>query len=402
VTLEARVCTAAFFVYLGIGATGPILPEVRRSLALSAADIGIVVAAFGLARLCVDLPGGALAARLGFRIPFLLGSLLLAAGSTWSAVTAGVPGLVTGQILAGIGCVFCHVTALVVLSSQASAGTSGRTMGFYFGATFAGLALGGAIAGQIAAVLGWRAAFLGAATASLAGFLVVLLPGRRPAASAPRPGPSPGSARWRPLLAPHLLSVYLLHFTALFLWAGVRTAVWPFIASEVGGLSVRAIGLALGIGSFVTLGTLASAGALSDRWGKVPVITVGLLASVAGLAVPLLATSAGALLASLLLLDLGQGILAPSASALLADVHRSTPGIGTATGLMRLLGDLGWLVGPLAVTSVIERLDYSAGLAVATLVPLGNLLLLRVYRLALQTGESPGCPVAAGAGPRGG
>lgn len=401
-TLEARVCTAAFFVYLGIGATGPILPEVRQSLALSAADIGIVVAAFGLARLCVDLPGGALAARLGFRVPFLLGSLLLAAGSTWSAVTAGVPGLVTGQILAGIGCVFCHVTALVVLSSQASAGTSGRTMGFYFGATFAGLALGGAIAGQVAAVLGWRAAFLGAATAALAGFVVVLLPGRGLAAPAPGPDPSPGSARWRPLLAPRLLSVYLLHFTALFLWAGVRTAVWPFIASEVGGLSVRTIGLALGIGSFVTLGTLASAGALGDRWGKVPVIAVGLLASVAGLAVPLLATSAGALLASLLLLDLGQGILAPSASALLADLHRTTPGIGTATGLMRLLGDLGWLVGPLAVTGVIERLDYSAGLAVATLVPLGNLLLLRVYPPALQTGESPGRPVAAVAGPRGG
>ena len=81
-TIEARVCAAAFFVYLGVGATGPILPEVRRSLTLSPADIGVVVAAFGLARLCVDLPGGALAARLGFRAPFLLGSLLLAAGST--------------------------------------------------------------------------------------------------------------------------------------------------------------------------------------------------------------------------------------------------------------------------------------------------------------------------------
>jgi MFS family permease len=274
-------------------------------------------------------------------------------------------------------------------------------MGLYFGATFAGLALGGPVAGQLAATLGWRAAFVGAAVAALTGLAVVLLPGRWPAAPGPRPAASSGQARWWPLLSPRLVSIYLLHFTALFLWAGVRTAVWPSLAAEVGGLSVRAIGLALGIGSFVTLGTLASAGALGDRWGKVPVITVGLMASVAGLVVPLLATSVIALLASLLLLDFGQGILAPSASALLADIHR-TPAIGIATGMMRLLGDLGWLVGPLAITGAVERLSISAGLALATLVPLGNLLLLRVCQPAVGTGERTDRPVAAASpGPRG-
>ena len=398
-TLEARVCAAAFLIYLGIGATGPILPEVRRGLGLSATQLGVVVAAFGLARLCVDLPAGALAARLGFRTPFVLGALLLGAGSLWSATAAGTPALVAGQILAGLGCVFCHVTALVVLSRRAAAGRSGRTMGLYFGATFAGLALGGAVAGHVTATLGWRAAFSVAAGSAIAGLAVALLGPADPVDPAREPGGTAARPRWGPLLAPRLVSIYLLHFTALFLWAGVRTAVWPSLASDA-GLSARAIGLALGAGSFVTLFTLASAGTLGDRWGKVPVLSLGLLISVAGLAVPVLAAGAVALLASLVLLDVGQGLLAPTASALLADVHRQ-PGIGIATGLMRLLGDTGWLVGPLLVTGVIEWRDSSLALGLAALVPLGNLILLRTVGPAGRTGGRPGLTAAAAAGPRG-
>lgn len=384
-TFEIRVCAAGFLVYLAVGATGPLLPEVRRALGLSAADIGVVVAAFGLARLCLDLPTGPLAARFGFRLPFLLGALLLAVGSAGSAAAASVVGLAAAQALAGVGCVLCHVTALVVLSARAAAGHSGRLMGFYFGATFAGLAIGGAIAGQLAAGWGWRAAFAGAAGFAVAG-LGAALALRGDDAIRRRPTAASGVLGWRDALTPRLLSIYLLHFTALFLWAGVRTAVWPSLAADLGGLSVEAIGLALGIGSFVTLGTLVWAGALGDRWGKRPVLTVGLLASAVGLAVPVLGTSALALLASLLLLDLGQGILAPVASALLADLHDQRD-IGAATGVMRLLGDVGWLVGPLLVTGLIEWRDHAVALALAALVPLGNLLMLRICLPADRAGR---------------
>jgi hypothetical protein len=129
-------------------------------------------------------------------------------------------------------------------------------------------------------------------------------------------------------------------------------------------------------------------------------ITVGLLVSAAGLVLPVLAAGTGALLGSLLLLDVGQGILAPTASALLADVHRQ-PGIGIATGLMRLLGDTGWLVGPLLVTGVVEWRNASAALGLAALVPLGNLLLLRAVAPPGRPGSRPGLRAAAAVEPRG-
>jgi DHA1 family multidrug resistance protein-like MFS transporter len=393
-TPEARVCTAAFLVYLGIGMTGPVLAEGRRDLGLSAAELGAVVAAFGLARLCVDLPAGAVAARFGFRSPFVLGAFLLAAGFLWSAAAGGTPALMGGQVLAGLGGVFCHVTALVVLARWAAPGRSGRTMGRYFGATFLGLAAGGAMAGQVAAALGWRAAFGAAAGVSVLGLGTALL-----APAEPReryrlePAMTASLARWRPLLAPRLVAIYLLHFTALFLWAGVRTAVWPSLASDA-GLSVRAIGLALGAGSLVTLVTLAGAGRLGDRWGKVPVVSIGLLVCVGGLGVSAMIAGALALLVTLLLMDVGQALLAPSASALLADEHPHSS-IGRATGLMRLLGDTGWIIGPLVVTGIMEWRAASLALGVAALVPLGNLILLRAVGSAGRTTGRPDLTAAA-------
>jgi MFS family permease len=254
------------------------------------------------------------------------------------------------------------------------------------------------VAGQVTAAFGWRAAFGVAAGSAIAGLAVALLTGSDPVDMSREPAGAVERTRWKPLLAPGLVSIYLLHFTALFLWAGVRTAMWPSLASEA-GLSVRAIGVALGAGSFVTLATLASAGRLGDRWGKVPVLSLGLAISVVGLAVPVLAAGALALLVSLVLLDVGQGLLAPTASALLADVYRQ-PGIGLATGLMRLLGDTGWLVGPLLVTGAIQWRDSSLALGLAALVPLGNLILLRAAGPSSQVGGRPGF-AAASAGPRG-
>jgi hypothetical protein len=80
-----------------------------------------------------------------------------------SAVTAG---LVTGQILAGIGCVLRNSTGGPLSQARPA---SGRT-GLYFGATFAGLRLGAPSQGKRGGA-GLARRVLGAATASLAGFL---------------------------------------------------------------------------------------------------------------------------------------------------------------------------------------------------------------------------------------
>jgi MFS family permease len=180
---------------------------------------------------------------------------------------------------------------------------------------------------------------------------------------------------WRGVLHPRLWSVYLLHFTALFLWAGVRGTLWPILAAAEGRLSAEAIGAALGACSLLSLGALYVAGIAGDRYGKRPVIAVGLLAAGTGIGLLVGAADPRVIVAGLALQDLGQGFMAANASALLADALRG-PGIGLATGVMRLTADVGGLAGPLLLGAMAGWLGYGAASVLAAVVPLANLVLL--------------------------
>jgi DHA1 family multidrug resistance protein-like MFS transporter len=376
---EGAIYAIGFLVYVAIGTVVPLVPEFHRDLGTSIAEVSLIVSAFGLARLCVDLPVASLAVRVGFRGLLGAGTAFLAVAYAGSAAASGVLGLVLGQMVAGIGSALCHVTSLSLLGARSTPERSGRTMGHYFVATFSGLTVAGPLSGFVAARVGWRASLLVAAgAAALALGLVVLLP--LPTGNAIGVGPRPAKApAWRTVLRPHLLTVYLLHFTALFLWAGVRGTLWPTLASTHARLSVDTIGTTLGLGSLLSLGALHLAGILGDRHGKRPVIAFGLVASAVGIGLLAMPNRPVVLFASLAFQDLGQGFLAANASALLADVLRG-PGIGLATGVMRLTADVGWLVGPLALGGLAGGLGYGVATAVAVAVPLANLVLLKAAR----------------------
>jgi MFS family permease len=353
----------------------PLVPEFQRHLGASIGDVSLVVAAFGLARVCVDLPVARLGVRLGTRPLLTAGTLALALAYGGSAMVTGIPGLLLAQLVAGVGSALCHVTSLAALGAWSLPDRSGRIMGRYFLATFGGLAVAAPLSGYVASRAGWRASLLAAAlVAALALALVTLaLPsGRAPLAAAAPPG---GAADWRRVLAPRLWTIYLLHGTALFLWAGVRGMLWPTLAGGEGRFSVDAIGTALGAGSVLSLGVLSVAGAAADRYGKRPVIGLGLGVAATGVALLGGPPTPAVLLASLALQDIGQGLMASNASALLADALPG-PSLGLATGVMRLTADVGWLVGPLVLGGVAGSMGTAATVAVAAAVPLGSLLVL--------------------------
>ena len=273
----------------GHRATGPLLPEFQRALgARRRRSIGIVVAAFGIARLCVDLPVRARWRRgSGFR-PVRSWRRPARWRPPGRRSAAGMAGLVLAQILAGVGCVLCHVTAW---SSSARSGPR-RALRTDHGpllrrdlrrasrsaARWQGRSLPRSAGGPPSRGRGGGSALRARAD-----------PGR------PRPGVGAGAraacglagALGRRARAPAWCRVYLLHFTALFLWAGVRTAVWPSLASEAAAVGARDRTGARRRGPSMTLFTLASAGqAPATGWGKVPVITSASWSSVVGLAGP--------------------------------------------------------------------------------------------------------------------
>ncbi|MFH1086698.1 MAG: MFS transporter, partial [Chloroflexota bacterium] len=62
--LVALLCQV-FLIMLGMGLVGPILPLYASSFGVSAAAVGMLVTAFGIARFITNMPAGALAERIG-------------------------------------------------------------------------------------------------------------------------------------------------------------------------------------------------------------------------------------------------------------------------------------------------------------------------------------------------
>jgi MFS family permease len=367
-----------FFAYLAVGSLAPLVPEFQRDLALSGAAVGMVIGAYGAARLCFSLPAGRLAERVDHRRLVGIGVVCLILAHAWSSLASGALGLAGGQALAGVGSAFCHVTSLAVLARRTRRHHSGRVMGAYYTATFAGLTIGAPAAGYLAARLGWRVTFGAMALMPVLALAVLLLDRRDSAGldAGTRDG-GPG-ARRAPggLMAPRMWPLYTLHFTALFLFAGVRTATLPAFGAREGRLEVDVIGVVLGIGSLATLGSVFLAGVLADRMGKSRLIATGLMLTAGGAA--LLVVSPPGVMGlgvATLAMDLGQGFMAGNAAALLADVA-PVGAVGTAMGIMRIMADVGYFLGPVVLGAVADRWGYGAAFGLAAALPLLNLAAL--------------------------
>src|SRR5215469_12648791 len=99
-----------FLVTAGMGMVWSILALYATALGASAALVGTLIAAFGGARLVVNLPAGIASERFGRRRVMLIGLVLLALSSFAAIGLASVPPLLLCLLVQGVGCSM-YVTA---------------------------------------------------------------------------------------------------------------------------------------------------------------------------------------------------------------------------------------------------------------------------------------------------
>jgi DHA1 family multidrug resistance protein-like MFS transporter len=355
------------FVILGISIISPVLPQYALSFSVPVSVTGWAISTFALARTFMDVPSGFMADRFGRKRNMIIGLILIIVSSIAAGLAESYTWLLVARVVEGIGSAL-YVTAATTWVAQISSGPyRGRFMSIYSGLIFAGTAFGPTIGGYSAVHFGLNAPFFVYAALALFGLIATIV--------LKEESEHPDAMQERVQLKdipsvvlnwPFIL-VNLSVLALFFLRAGVRSTLVPLYAALDLGLSEDKIGLVLTMAAIVTAAISYPSGWLSDRIGrKKPIMTCLFLSAFAVLLIPL-QKSMGSLAAVMAFYGFATG-LQGSIAAWPADVAPKGK-LGTAMGVYRVIGDIGMVLGPLAVTYVTAYTGQSVITFVPFLVP---------------------------------
>jgi sugar phosphate permease len=165
---------------LAVLAVAPLSPFLLDGLALSRAQVGLLLPAVYLGGVAMSLPAGWLTERRGVRLPLVLGQTVAGAMVIVASRSARLPGLLALLVVSGFGFSVLNPTTGKAIIEWFGTRERGAAMGM----KQAGLTLGGVLSAlvlpPVAAGLGWRGALALAGGVALCSAAVVALFYRAP------------------------------------------------------------------------------------------------------------------------------------------------------------------------------------------------------------------------------
>ncbi|MBC7441351.1 MAG: MFS transporter [Ramlibacter sp.] len=338
------------------------IPAVRDGLALSTAEVGLVI--FGLSGGSVVglLAAVALLARFGARRAMVLSVAL----STSGLVTVGVGASLlasTGLVFAGLVLVGVGMGSLDVMMNVEGAAVErdvGKTLMPLMHAFFSFGTVIGALLGAGASYLGlpvfWHLAAISVIVLATAVVGVRSIPqraelGDEPQGAAAAPAAAPTSSpAWRERLRaslsvwgdPKILLIGTIVLGMTFAEGSAND--WLALAAVDGhGLSNTAAAIVFGVFvSAMTLGRIVG-GPVLDRVGRVPVLRASALVGIVGLILFILAPSEWMLYAGAVLWGLGASLGFPVGMSAAADDRKNA---AARVSAVAMIGYFAFLVGP--------------------------------------------------------
>jgi MFS family permease len=349
------MCVLIAVNQLGFGSIVPALALYARSFDVSQSAIGIAIAVYGLARFVVALPAGQLADRSGRKTALALGGLVTAAGNLFCAYAPNFALLVLARFIAGGGAALVVTVGVIVLADISTPAQRGRTMSIYQGVFLFAVGVGPLPGGLLAERYGLAAPFLayavaGAIVTILAWLYVPETRDLRAGAAGGTPGAIPSFAAQLRLLSGRIgfMLVGLIALVNAIARTGGLFNVIPVVARDRLGLEADRIGIGLALASLVGLALAYPSGALVDRYGRKAVIVPATMLSGASMVMFPYAPSYAWFLLACVAWSVASGVSGAAPAAYAADV--APPGMNAAAmSMYRMLGDLGYVVGPVAL-----------------------------------------------------
>jgi MFS family permease len=362
-TVENRVlvamCALIAVNQIGFGSVIPVLPLYAQSFGVPASAIGMAVAIYGLARFFVAMPAGKLSDLLGRRPTLAIGGLISAAGSFWCAAATGYPEFIVARFISGAGAGIILTTGQVVLADISTPERRGRIISIYQGSFLFAVGIGPLPGGLLATHFGLAVPFQAYGAASLLAALVAWF-----AVKETRGLGLPAGGRGGPTFSylrqvRHLMSqtgfvlVSIVSLANAITRTGGLFTVIPIFVSVRLGLSVAEIGFGMAAGTVVGVIAAYPSGVLIDRIGRKAVIVPATLITGASMLLFMVASDYLWFVAGCVIWGVSASVGGTAPATYAAD--SAPPGMNAAAmSTFRMVGDLGYVIGPIALGFVVD------------------------------------------------
>ncbi len=365
------LCTVGFCARFSYAlARNPVLPLFALYLGAGPEAIGLAVGISTVTGIFFKLPSGALSDVIGRRRTMIMGLAVFGAMPFTYLLITDYSLLILIRFLHGLATAIYGPVAMAVVADIAGV-KKGEWLSWFSSVTIIGTLLGAPVGGFLLhylpgaggpALNDFRLVFLlsGVAGALALGLGFYALTGKETVA------PHPGAFQERlgrffagikeVVRDPRVIITSNMEGLQN-LTVGALEAFLPVYAVKVAGLNEFQAGLLWGVQVLTTILSKPLMGRMSDRWGRKPIIILGMVLCAGSFAaIPLLASFA-LLLITALVFGLGEALVTSSTAALVADLCQEKH-FGAAMGAFGTIFDIGHASGPILAGLLIARFDY--------------------------------------------
>jgi MFS family permease len=265
------LCVVLFCNAFGLGAFGPLLPEIGRTQSLADWQLGLAAAAFGFARMVAAMPTGLLVGRrlagtlMTAPVVLIVGTVLL--------VSAGpFPMLLAGRFLLGVAQTLTMIGGLTAMLLEDHGPNASVRLNFFEFSGMLGVLGGLGLVAVMPSGWGWKASLLIASTPVLIPLFLIPSISRVFPKAPVHERPNTSAALERAPARRANRSVVALMFGAGIVfalsWSAVSGFVVPIRGAREFGLSRTGISWLLGMGQVIDLVFLLPVGRAADRMGR--------------------------------------------------------------------------------------------------------------------------------------
>jgi MFS family permease len=359
VNVPLCVLIAAFLFNLGQGILRPAMPlYLQRAFTANYRMVTLIPVVFGVGKWIASLPSGYAMDRRGRRALMTFGLLLVAVIDILSVITSDYRVFLALRAVGGAGWAMFATVAITITVGGRASERRGRAVSLLLISETLGLLLGSTAGGWLYQGLGATSPFfLEAACLLVAG--IVLARAVLPEAERSRTRVGAGQA-WHALRmvlrTPGVVVMSVTNAALIATQTGVMVFLFPLYLANNRNVEPGMVGFFVSLTVLGRLGALWLGGSASDRWGRMPVLSVGLLVYALVLSSLMLFTQPVGLAGSSVVLGAAAGFVMPLPTALVGD--RVPPHLQpVAIGWLRMMTDTGHVLGPLVTGALADALD---------------------------------------------